>query len=399
MIGARNGRWADGHSLTDGSRVECYSLWAQHWYSLSALLHGRGGDNLRRNEAISPPPLCAGAIGHRQKFDLLSEEDAAMARLIHNQKQLTDWVKDESGPLDIAVAFWGTGAVKELGLDLPGRKIRVLLDLSSGATNPDAVRQLLKYFPNKVRAVNRLHAKAFIGMSKIAVGSANASANGLGIEGAEARQWHELALTTSDPTAVQQAHAWFTKKWSHAEAIDVRSDRFKEAEQAWKENRKSRPLPDAGNDCLITAAIKNPGAYTERGWYVVVDLENLSKEGLAAVEREEAEQGRPAFAWENADIPPQAYLVSITRFDGKHFRLGTDNGAPEPVFFTGDIKRKRLKFVTPSHIPGFIRNVGTIGDWLPSVKKAEAEYPEWKHKHGLCLDLGEFAKTYGVLKR
>jgi len=321
-----------------------------------------------------------------------------MTRLIHNQKQLVEWVKNESGPLDIAVAFWGTGAVEELGLDRSGRKIRILLDLSSGATNPEVVRQLLTYLPNAVRAVNRLHAKAFIGISKIAVGSANASANGLGIEGAEARQWHELTLITSDPTAVKEANIWFKKRWGDAEAIKVDSDRFKEAEQAWEENRKGRPLPDSGNDCLITAAIKNPQAYRDRGWYVVVDLENLSKEGLAAVKREEAEQGRPAFAWEDwPKMPPQARLISITRFDGKQFRLGTDRGAPDPVYFTGDIKRKRLKFVTASHIPGFRRNVGTIDDWLPSIKEAEANCPEWKPRGGMWMDLGEFAEKYGVL--
>jgi HKD family nuclease len=90
------------------------------------------------------------------------------------------------------VAFWGQGALKALGLDQAQRKVRILLDLSAGATNPQVVRELLALHPEKVRNIPRLHAKTYIGENEITVGSANASANGLGIEGLAANKWFLL---------------------------------------------------------------------------------------------------------------------------------------------------------------------------------------------------------------
>ena len=323
----------------------------------------------------------AGASSSRSPWDndcSINRGELAVTRLIHNQKHLVDWVRAEEGPLDVAVAFWGAGAVEELGLDRPGRKVRVLLDLSAGATNTDVVRQLVELYPDQVRSVRRLHAKAFITKSEIAVGSANASANGLGLEGAEARQWHELGLITDDATAVQEVKAWFKKRWSSAEPIDVNGDRFTEAEKLWKENRKRRPRPDSGADNLFTAAIKDPEAFKGRGWYVVIDLDDLSERGEELVEEETRALGRPAFAWENwPKIPPQAQLISVIK-DGNRFKFDSNKGTTEPVYYSGDIKRGRMKFVTASHIPGFKGNLGSIREWLPSLKKAEAGYSKWE---------------------
>ena len=141
-------------------------------------------------------------------------------------------VRDLKGSLDIAVAFWGAGAIEALGLDNPAREVRVLLDLSAGATNPSVVRELLKTYPNKVRSANRLHAKTFLGENEIAVGSANASASGLGLEGAEANQWYELGMISSDITAINAAKAWFEELWDGALPIDVDGATFAEAERA-----------------------------------------------------------------------------------------------------------------------------------------------------------------------
>ena len=52
-----------------------------------------------------------------------------MTRLIHDQQHLAKWVRDLKGSLDIAVAFWGAGAIEALGLDNPAREVRVLLNL------------------------------------------------------------------------------------------------------------------------------------------------------------------------------------------------------------------------------------------------------------------------------
>jgi PLD-like domain len=323
-----------------------------------------------------------------------------MTSLIFNQKHLVKRVHDEMGSLDIAVAFWGKGAVEELGLQGKGPKTRILLDLSAGATNPSVVKKLCELYPDGVRSVNRLHAKAFVGSRWVAVGSANASANGLGLEGADARQWHELTLLTEEVDVVRQAKAWFQRQWNGAMPVDIATDYFKLVEQAWEENQKRRPRPNAGLDCLIIAAVKNPDAFRNRGWFVVVDLDDLSEEGADQLEKEEKIQGRPIFAWEDwSSIPAHSYLISITKFEGQRFRLDTHPGAPDPVYYSGDVKRGRMKYVTADFIPGFKGNIGKVADWLPSLRRAEREYRHWNSRRGLWMDLGEFAEKFGELRR
>ncbi|MBZ2465685.1 hypothetical protein IPT10_21555 [Xanthomonas perforans] len=39
-----------------------------------------------------------------------------MTKLIKDQQELVTWVREQGGKLDLAVAFWGKGASKELGL-------------------------------------------------------------------------------------------------------------------------------------------------------------------------------------------------------------------------------------------------------------------------------------------
>jgi hypothetical protein len=319
-----------------------------------------------------------------------------MTRLIFNQKHLAKWVRELKGPLDIAVAFWGAGAIEELGLDDSSREIRILLDLSAGATNPDVVRDLIKHYPDGVRSVRRLHSKAFLGKSEIAVGSANASANGLGLEGAEVSQWYELGMISSDTTAIRDAHDWFAELWSGAHPVDVEGTIFAEVQKAWKERQKHRPHPDTGTDSLIAAAIKNPEAFKRKGWYVVVDLYDMSKDGLKRIAKKSENLGRPAYGWEDwEEIPSQAHLISLTKTEDL-FQFGNAKGAPDAVYFSAEHNNGPVQFVTASHIPGYKRNIGKIDEWRSSLSKAEDEYPGWKAEGGMCMDLGEFAERYGI---
>ena len=67
--------------------------------------------------------------------------------LIQNQQDLARWVREKEDHLDIAVAFWGAGAVEQLGLDGSKKRFRILLDLTSGGSNPKVVQQLLDLRP------------------------------------------------------------------------------------------------------------------------------------------------------------------------------------------------------------------------------------------------------------
>lgn len=131
-------------------------------------------------------------------------------QLIENQQHLAQWVRDTRGPLDLAVAFWGKGAVEELSLK-KARPIRVLLELQSGGTNPAEVRRLMDLAHVEVRQLPRLHAKVYIANNAVLIGSTNASANGLGSEGSESTRWHELAVRTNDLAVVRDTQRWLRR--------------------------------------------------------------------------------------------------------------------------------------------------------------------------------------------
>lgn len=133
-----------------------------------------------------------------------------MNTVIENQQDLAKWVCSQKGRLDLAVAFWGDGAIAQLGLK-NGRKARILLELKSGSTNPKVVQELLGMKSVQVKQRDLLHAKVYLGQDEMVIGSANASANGLGAEGKEATHWSELSVRIACPDAIAQAANWFDR--------------------------------------------------------------------------------------------------------------------------------------------------------------------------------------------
>lgn len=319
-----------------------------------------------------------------------------MTRLIEDQQELASWAQSVQSPLDIAVAFWGNGAIKELRLNDPKRQVRILLDLASGGTNPRVVRDLLDVYPNRVRSVERLHAKTYIAETEMFVGSANASANGLGLEGTEATRWHELGLITDHRESITKAKMWFKDHWKKAQPIDVESDAFKKVEKAWKERQKHRPVQVDSQDSLIQAVIKHPEAFEGRSWYVMVDTEDMSKAAEKRIEKESKLQQRPVFGWEDFRLPKHAHLISF--YYGSKFSWGKEEGAREPVYLSGDGSWRdgKVEFVLAGHIPGFKNNLGKLREWLPALKRARGKYPRWKAENGLCMDLADFIREYGM---
>lgn len=314
-----------------------------------------------------------------------------MTRLIQNQQQLAQWVREVKGSMDIAVAFWGKGAISELGLDQRQSDVRILLDLSAGATNPAVVRELLELHPTKVRSLPRLHAKTYIGDNELIVGSANASANGLGIEGQAASHWIELGILTDDIVALQDAKRWFAERWSEAWPIDVDSDYFKQVEAAWNARQEFRLVQDTQPDSLIAAAMKNPEAFESERWFVTVDIHDMSAKGKKALVQKSKEQGAPAFGWESwNDIPPNAHFISFYH-DGKRFCFAEEDGADEPVFYSAAGQSEFMQYMDASHIPGYKNNLGPLREWLPLLRKAKASTSDWDSEGGMCMRLRMFA--------
>lgn len=308
--------------------------------------------------------------------------------LIEDQQDLARWVRDEKGHLDIAVAFWGVGAVEQLGLDEIEKSYRILLDVTSGGSNPKVVAKLLQLRPKLVRCVDRLHAKAFIGESDLLIGSANASANGLGAEGSEATHWCELGLATKSPRDIAAAQAWFKALWSKSKKITPKM--LDDAEAQWAKRQKARPNTPSGSTDLLTAATANPGAFKNRGIYITVSTEKLSpKAEKARIERAK-ETKAPAYMFEQwPTMPVDSHLICFTDFGGKTI----SRDGPGVYHIRADKQRGPYFWVDKSSIEGY--DLGPLVPWRRRLEMARAANPrKWNSAYGFVMDLGEFVEKY-----
>ncbi len=309
-----------------------------------------------------------------------------MYRLIENQMHLADWAKAQRGKIDIAVAFWGKGAIELLGLSAK-RDFRILLDLNAGGTNPAEVQLLLNIDPTAVRCLDRLHAKAFIGRNEVVVGSANASANGLGAEGTEATRWHELGIITDDALIRKNTKKWFERKWRAAQPISTAM--LKEAEAAWEKNRKNRHFTTQNTNRipLLDAVAANPADFEDRRIFVTVTTQNVSRKAAAQIRAIERETGHPVHVFEDwPSMPANAQLISICNWKDDEFEI-------DGVYFTGETKQRGwLKYVTPSEISGC--RIGPVSRWHRLLMKAKKDSTVWDDADGMHLDIVEFFRRF-----
>jgi hypothetical protein len=138
---------------------------------------------------------------------------------------------------DCAVAFWGRGSSNLFSSEL--KAVRVICNLASGATNPYELEKFIKRPSFQVRQCDRLHAKVYIGDMKAVVTSANASGNGLGLEGTEQDGWVEAGFVVDEIAPIRE---WFDCLWADAQLVREISDRdMAQARDAWRMRRVGRP--------------------------------------------------------------------------------------------------------------------------------------------------------------
>ncbi|MEO9228143.1 MAG: phospholipase D family protein [Devosia sp.] len=311
-----------------------------------------------------------------------------MRDLIENQQKVSKWVRKQGGRLDIAVAFWGLGAAEELGLTTT-RDVRVLLDLSAGASNPKEVQTLLELRPEHVRAVHRLHAKTYISDAGVIVGSANASADGLSMLGTEMTRWHELAMLADDATSVRMAREWFERLWASSEFITPAM--IKAAKAAWKERQSNRAFASRPGQFILDAALANPADFADREIYVVITTQGLSAKGKVAWARLKEKSGHEVYVWERwPSIPLNAKLISFTDYAGDGLEIDDP-----PVYRSQETPpRGLLAVVEPTKITNF--KIGSIERWRDAVNWAKST-KDWKGKDGYCQRLDRFVAGYSKL--
>ena len=149
-------------------------------------------------------------------------------------------IGSRTGEVMAAVAYWGQGGAARTGLAEHGSpaSVRIICDLLSGACNPNEIEVLKKKLGFRVKMLDGLHAKVWIGGDDVIVGSANASQNGLLDEGERAADANvEAAVLLHDPTLAREIVAWFEQQWCASDEID--DWHLDKARQTWKRRQRS----------------------------------------------------------------------------------------------------------------------------------------------------------------
>lgn len=149
--------------------------------------------------------------------------------------------------IDLAIAYWGAGAVDELALACAARGTRVLVDATSGGTNPDALRALMACGQSvSVRHLRGLHAKVAITSECVIVGSANASAAGFGFSPEFTETHVEAAAVLRAREELSDAGSWFDEQWDRG--VDVTESILASAMAAWMRRTRARLAETDGEE-------------------------------------------------------------------------------------------------------------------------------------------------------
>jgi HKD family nuclease len=221
----------------------------------------------------------------------------------------------DSDEFCLAVAYWGRGAMKQLGLDKLSNNQNgtIICDLMSGACNPYEIEGLLKLENPalKIRTLDGFHAKVYWTPRSVIVGSSNASGSGLSFEGDETAGFVEGNIQTDDNKTIRATKLWLEKTQKLAKEIS--DGELAEAKKLWKERRARRPL--SGNKTFVESLKSNPEFFYDRNieiWiYNNVELDGPASKALKKVRAEL--QNNNIFAYQ--DVSPTKVHAGTYVFD------------------------------------------------------------------------------------
>lgn len=295
-------------------------------------------------------------------------------------------------PARIAVPFWGWGALKALGLERSQTAgVRILCNLSVGGCNPDVIRDLIKR-GFQVRALASLHAKVYLGPTSAVLGSANASADGLGLN-KDGSGWNEACTLIDGPDEISQLTAWFDSLWENAADLSIPVIAQILLEQA----DRAPPALRVDPLDLLSAVKENPKAFAMKSLFISLDYEPYSRKVERKVAQLQEELGSGIDAWENwTKMPPAAEILSFY-YDLPSDKISFEGIYQSPKDPAGSMDPKTNGiFVTQAR-----RALGTygIGDeraWCRAVKRWQrAVFVNGKAKDDdLLLSLSEFTTKY-----
>jgi hypothetical protein len=174
-----------------------------------------------------------------------------------------------------AVAYWGAGALTEVFKGVTTKDVSIIGDIYSGGCNPAELKKMIARYPGKMLHCDRLHAKVYLSNKGVVIGSANASTNGMGMEGKEAKAHSEAVLLSRDPDVKRDAREWFDRiKKSAAKNVVTKADIGK-VRELWKRRKWNRGYAKSFVDAMEAGDFDR----RERGVYVVTAM-NANKAEL-----------------------------------------------------------------------------------------------------------------------
>ena len=215
------------------------------------------------------------------------------------------------------VAFWGRGA-RDLFCDVPTKrrkKTRIVCNLTMGGTNPGVIKELMDA-GFRVKHSSHLHSKVYWANKGVVVDSANASANGLSLEGIDQRGWLEAAYFSSRQSEIEVVRKYVQEIWRKSDQITTL-----DLKKAWKSWRDRRPPPPPCPAMTFVDALKR-GKFTDRRQciHISIDVGILSADQTKYIEDQAGElqkkfielKGRRVEAWVNwPKIPREEYIVDF----------------------------------------------------------------------------------------
>jgi hypothetical protein len=290
----------------------------------------------------------------------------------------------------MAVAFWGDGATEGFCLDAKGKSATVICNLKSGGTNPIEIKRLID---NKVSVLqcDTLHGKVYLFDEHIILGSSNASANGLALQGRELSGWNEANIVTDMRQIYDDAERWFNE----LEVRSITPDDLEAAKVAFSKRRASpsgEVLPELS---LIEAVNAQPESFKDKRIYLCVYLSKFDQAQIKLVEREKIKYNSTTVDAVGWQVPIDAKLVCFyvtyvkdrgrVKFEGFWERPQTEwkSSGKSPIYFMRKIR----------NIDGR-SNIGSIDAWTPQLLafcNAEIISNNYEAAH---MELGDFYGKY-----
>lgn len=180
----------------------------------------------------------------------------------------------EADEIKIAVAYWGEGALSQIG-GLKGKAAKVICNLDSGACNPAELERVGDVSDLKTHP--QLHAKVYWTRQAVIIGSSNASTNGLWGEPGAFDGWREANVLSTDPSLIAEVETWFEERWD--QSIGVTDELLKAAQPLWAYGQRRAASGAPLQTSIFDAHLKSPDHPAWNRVKVAFTTEGLTKRG------------------------------------------------------------------------------------------------------------------------